>query len=260
MPRETRTGLMFDIGSVVTVAVDDSGWYGVRIGGYGGPESGLGDAELQCAYGFASRPVDRGSDGIGCDVLYAHAGNSETFAWFGRDARHIDKCPPLSQGSCASWNSAGAFHLLDVESNSSMLYVPRGSSAHTVTVGQASDGVDLIEFRHSSGALLYCTPSTGWVMRGVGNAFTTIDGDAFNVNGNATVTASLTVGGPAAMPVINATAFAAALTAAMAPFLPAQTPLATPATTGMLFTMLTALIAALAPGVGPANTKLFATL
>jgi len=38
-------------------------------------------------------------------------------------------------------------------------------------------------------------------MRGVGNAFTSITGDAFNVNGNATVTASLTVGGVAAQAV-----------------------------------------------------------
>jgi len=192
---------MFDVGSVVTTDKDDYGWYGVRVGGYGGPDSGLGDAELQTQFGFTSRPVDRGADGIGCDVLYAHAGNSETFAWFGRDARYVEKCPPLSQGSSVHWNSAGAFHLLDAVDNTSMLYVPRGSSAHSVTVGQASDGVDLIEFRHSSGALLYCNPSEGWVMRGVGNAFTSITGDAFNVNGNATVTASLTVGGVAAQAV-----------------------------------------------------------
>jgi hypothetical protein len=249
---------MFDIGSVATVAKDDFGWYGVRVGGYGGPESGLGDAELQCAYGFASRPVDRGADGIGCDVLYAHAGNSETFAWFGRDARYVDKCPPLTQGSSAQWNHKGAFHLLDSDSNTSMLYVPRGSSAHTVTVGQASDGVDLIEFRHSSGALLYCTPSTGWVMRGVGNAFTTIDGDAFNVNGNATVTASLTVGGPTALPVVDATKLAILLNALIVALESGAGPPVTP----FELALCVAIKALFNPATFPlaAGTKLFATL
>jgi hypothetical protein len=94
-----------------------------------------------------------------------------------------------------------------------MLYVPRGESAHTVTVGQASDGVDLIEFRHSSGAILSCAPDTGWVIRGAGNAFASVDGDAFNVNGNETVTGSLTVGGPAALPVVDATKLAILLNA-----------------------------------------------
>jgi hypothetical protein len=213
MAATTRSGMVMDLGVVVHSAYDDEGWIGVRVDGFGGDDSGLGDSELQTPFGFTSRPVDRAKNGIGCEVLYAHSGNSESFAWFGKDPRYTDKCPPLFQGSSAQWASNGSFGLLDTESNSYKLYVPRGSSAHSVTVGQADDGVDLIEFRHSSGALLYCTPETGWVMRGVGNAFAGIDGDAFNVNGNATVTGALTVGGTAGQPVINATLAIAALNA-----------------------------------------------
>lgn len=213
MSQATRSGMVMDLGVVTHTAYDDEGWIGVRIDGFGGDDGGLGDSELQTPFGFTSRPVDRAQNGIGCECLYAHSGNSESFAWFGKDPRFIDKCPPLAQGSSAQWASNGSFSLLDTESNSYKLYVPRGASAHSVTVGQASDGVDLIEFRHSSGAMLYCAPDTGWVMRGVGNAFTSIDGDAFNVNGNSTVTGALTVGGATGQPVINATLAIAALNA-----------------------------------------------
>lgn len=201
MPRNTRTGLLFDVGTVATVALDDFGWYGVRVGGYGGPESGLGDAELQCAYGFASRPVDRGEDGKGCDVLYAHAGNSETFAWFGRDARYVDKCPPLTQGSSAQWNHKGAFVLLDSEIDSLVAYIPRGSSAHALTIGGDADNADLIDLRHASGAYLNCTTADEWTIRGNGNAFVNIKGDAVSINGALNTTANIQVGGPAALPV-----------------------------------------------------------
>lgn len=211
MSQATRSGMVMDLGVVTHTAYDDEGWIGVRIDGFGGDDGGLGDSELQTPFGFTSRPVDREQNGIGCECLYAHSGNSESFAWFGKDPRFTDKCPPLYQGSSAQWASNGAFSLLDTESSSYKLYVPRGSSAHSVTVGEASDGVDLIEFRHSSGAMLYCAPDTGWVMRGVGDAFTSIDGDAFNVNGNATVTGALTVGGAAGQPVTNNAILAAAL-------------------------------------------------
>lgn len=202
MPAATRGGLMFDLGTAVHTAYDDEGWIGVRLDGYGEEESGMGDSELQTQFGFTSRPIDRDEAG-GCDILYAHAGNSESFVWFGTDRRYTSKCPPLFQGSSAQWNSHGQFSLLDTEKDTYTLYVPMGSEAHVVTVGKDANGQKVISFQHSNGS--YVTINTdGVTIRGTGNAFVNVNGSKVALNGEVTTTASMTVGGVAALSVAKA--------------------------------------------------------
>jgi len=211
MPARTRQGLEFDIGTIAHTAYDDAGWIGVRMQGYAETESdaGLGDSELQTQFGFTSRPLDRTSAG-GCESLYASAGNSESFAFLGKDARFTAKCPPLTQGSSTQWNSAGSFHLLDTDFETATLYVPVGAEAHVFTVGKDSNGNNTIDLLHSSGASLTIT-DTDILIRHTGNGFIRIQGDDITVNGTLKASSGLDVGGGAGQPVINATLLASAL-------------------------------------------------
>jgi hypothetical protein len=209
MPATTRSGMMFDLGTVVHTAYDDAGWIGVRVDGFGEEESGLGDSELQTQFGFTSRPVDRDANG-GCETLYSHSGNSESFAYLGKDARYIAKCPPLTQGSSVHWNSSGAFHLLDATEETSTLYIPVGGKAHTITVGKDSNGSSTIDLLHTSGASITIT-DTDIVIRHTGNGFIRVQGDDVTVNGALKASSGLDVGGGAGQPVINATLLVAAL-------------------------------------------------
>jgi phage gp45-like len=140
---------MFDLGTVVHSALDDADWLGIRIDGFGDEESGLGDSELQTPFGFTSRPVDRDDNG-GCDVLYAHAGNSESFAWIGTDRRYSAKCPELSQGSSVVWNSAGQYVLLDVAAETTTIKVPVGNAFHVIEIGKYGT-VPSISITHADG-------------------------------------------------------------------------------------------------------------
>lgn len=232
MPAATRGGLMFDLGTAVHTAYDDEGWIGVRLDGYGEEESGMGDSELQTQFGFTSRPVDR-DDAGGCDILYAHAGNSESFAWLGTDRRYTNKCPPLFQGSSAQWNSHGGFFLLDTEQDTATLYVPMGNEAHVVTVGVDANAEKVISLQHSNGSYITVNKD-GITMRGVGDAFANINGNKVALNGEVTTTASMTVGGVAALSVAKADPIVAYLSAleallgVMAVDIAAKTPIPAP--------------------------------
>jgi len=216
MPPTTRNGLLFDIGTVVHTAYDDEGWLGVRIDGFGEEDAGLGDSELQTPFGFTSRPVDQTAEG-GCDATYAHAGNSESFAWFGTDRRYSAKCPPLYQGSSAHWASDGQFLLLDTEKHTTTLYVPRGNLAHVVTVGEDANAQAVINLQHQNGSYVTINDD-GVTVRGIGDGFINVNGSKVALNGEVTTTASLTVGGVAGLPVAMAIPLATAITAAAAAF------------------------------------------
>jgi hypothetical protein len=251
MPAATRGGFMFDLGTVVHSALDDAGWLGIRIDGFGDEESGLGDSELQTPFGFTSRPVDRDDNG-GCDVLYAHAGNSESFAWIGTDRRYSAKCPPLYQGSSAHWSSTGQFLLLDTEKHTATLYVPRGSVAHVVTVGEDSAGKPTIALQHSNASYITLNDD-GVTVRGVGNAFINVNGTKVALNGEVTTTASMTVGGVAAQPVPNSTAFAAGIASIASPI---TAKAGAPVTSAELGAALVAIAALLSPA-GGCSTQMF---
>jgi hypothetical protein len=204
MPARTRQGLEFDLGTIAHTAYDDTGWIGVRIQGYASTESdaGLGDAELQTQFGFTPRPVDRDTAG-GCESLYASAGNSESFAFLGKDARYTAKCPPLYQGSSAHWAADGQFILLDTEKHTSTWYVLRGSVAHAITVGEDANGNSTISLQHSNGSYITIN-ADGVTARGIGDGFLNVNGTKITINGEATTTASMTVGGTAALSVAKA--------------------------------------------------------
>jgi hypothetical protein len=204
MPPRTRQGLEFDIGTIAHTAYDDAGWIGVRMQGYAETESdaGLGDSELQTQFGFTSRPVDRTAAG-GCESLYASAGNSESFAFLGKDARYTAQCPPLYQGSSVHWASDGQFILLDTEKHTSTWYVLRGSVAHVITVGEDANGNSTISLQHSNGSYVTINQD-GVTARGIGDSFLNVNGSEVAINGKATTTASMTVGGVAALSVAKA--------------------------------------------------------
>lgn len=251
MPPVTRHGLMFDVGTAVHCAYDDQGWLAVRLDGFGDEEAGLADSELQTQFGFTSRPVDR-SDAGGCDVLYAHAGNSESFAWFGVDRRYSAKCPPLYQGSSTHWASDGQFLLLDTEKHTTTLYVPRGSLAHAITIGEDSNGQAVINVQHQNGSYITINDD-GATIRGVGNAFLNVNGGKVAINGAATTTSSMTVGGLAALPVAMAIPLAAAFTTAAAAFSGGAAPAAQVQVQAALTAIATALTTA-------AKSQMFATV
>ena len=221
---------------VATSAMDGKSWYGINPIGFG-DNAGLSSREYQPPFGFASRPVDF-ADGVGCNCLVSNAGG---FAWLGHDPRYNDKCPPLTQGSSAQWTSDGAFVLLDAVKHSTLWYVPRGNSAHAITVGADANDADLIELRHAGGSLLYCKTDTGWMISVPGGGYIQINGTEVTVNGALTINTSLSVGGAGGQSVVNATGFALAITAASAAFAGGGAP----ATQAQVMAALTALAAAL---------------
>lgn len=246
MPARTRQGLEFDLGTIAHTAYDDAGWIGVRILGYApeDTEPGLGDSELQTQFGFTSRPVDRNSAG-GCETLYASAGNSESFAFLGKDARYTAKCPPLYQGSSAHWASDGQYILLDTEKHTSTWYVLRGSVAHVITVGEDADGNATIALQHSNGGYVTINQD-GVTVRGVGDGFLNVNGSEVAINGKATTTASMTVGGVAALSVAKADPIISYLSAlettlsAIAAALDAKTPPSPGASSGVVSAFVSA--------------------
>lgn len=144
-------GYSIRLGQISLTASDSKGWYGVH---FFGPSkaSSLKHVELQANFGFAARPVDA-KDGYGCNGFYSLDGE---FAWLGHDARFTDKCPALTQGSSAQWNSEGAYALLDTETKTWKLHVPRASGEHEITVGEIN-GEEVIVVRHSGGAVAKIT-------------------------------------------------------------------------------------------------------
>lgn len=244
--------MRIDYTVALTSAISEDGWYGIQPQGHGGPNAGLGYADLQSPFGFTSRPLDADidSDGVpsGCFLWKADSGNSAEYAWLGTDPRHVAKCPPVTKGSSAQWSAKGAFHLLDHDADTSTLYVPvefddNGSptKAHTIVVGKDANGGKYIELRHSNGAYLVIN-DTSTVMRHVGNALIEVLNDAINLNGKVNTTASMNVGGAAAQPVVNATALATQIGIIVAPMLSSP---GTPVTNGMLAAALGAIATAL---------------
>lgn len=208
---------------------DEFGWYGVQCDSFADKGAAL-DSWFQPSYGFAARPVDatfdaEGNVDEGCQVIKAGSGRTKTIAWLGHDTRYSDKCPPLTKGSCAQWNAKGAFSLLDYSTDTWTLYVPRvsGTKAHTIVVGQDSNSKAYIELRHQLGSYLALTEDSA-VLRHTGSALVEVLSDAINLNGKVNTTASFTVGGAAAQPLVNATLFQVSL-AAMGAALSSLTPI-----------------------------------
>lgn len=199
------------VATAVCCEQDEFGWYGVQCDSFAEKGSAL-DSCYQPSYGFAARPVDatfdaEGNVDEGCQVIKAGSGRTKALAWLGHDTRYSDKCPPLTKGSCAQWNAKGAFSLLDYDADTWTLYVPRvnGTKAHTVVVGQDSNGKAYIELRHQLGSYLALTEDSA-VLRHTGSALIEVLSDAINLNGKVNTTASFTVGGVAAQPLTNNTA------------------------------------------------------
>lgn len=195
--------MRFDYDLAMVSAISDGGWYGVQPTGFGGDDAGLGAYDYQPQFGFASRPVDasRESDGtpVGCLMWRIDIGSTGGFAWLGHDTRYNAKCPPLSQGSCAQWNSHGAFSLLDTVTDTWTLYVPRsnGTKAHVWVAGQDSNGAEYMELRAASGAYLSFTSASN-TLRHTGNAYVEVKPGELNLNGPVNAPTSLSVGGAGA--------------------------------------------------------------
>ena len=194
-------GIFFDVGTCSLVAKDDAGWYGVQPESLGSETAGLSGFEMQPTFGFASRPVDK--DGAGaCTALLGYLGSRDGFAWVGHDPRYSAKCPPLTQGSSAQWNSSGAFSLLDSEEETLTIYIPLdgASKAHCVIVGKDANGKRTIELRHADGGYIRID-ETSAVIRHNGNGYVEIIGDKVNVNGQMNNPSGGSFGGPSAVPV-----------------------------------------------------------
>jgi hypothetical protein len=175
-----------------------------------GTEPGEGFSKVVSPFGLASRPLDAQNDNgnyKGSIVASDTEGSSEQFSWCLYDVRLASKIPPLTKGSSALYNSAGAFVLLDVDNEVELHYVPQGANkAHAVTIGKTSSGASVICLQHADKAFLQLTADDAQ-LRGPGSAFVQVKGSDINLNGNGKVLGSLQVGGSAAQPVINATAF-----------------------------------------------------
>jgi hypothetical protein len=237
-------GLRF--GQISYVATDEKSWYGVHFYGFS-PDSSLPQVEFQPNFGFAARPVDA-TNGTGCNGFYSLDGE---FAWLGHDARFTDKCPPLTPGSAAMWNSDGSYQVLDAEAQTSTQYVKVGDSAHMITVGKTGSGKTVIDILSASGAR-FTLGDEDTLWRCQGNAFIRMKGD--NITANGTFKGgSADFGGGAGLPVVNATALATAVTATIAAFSGGGAP----ATQAQVAAMLTAIAAAL---TGPAATTMLKAL
>jgi hypothetical protein len=196
-------GYNLRVGVVSNAATDDKSWYGLQLFGTS-DKATAPQLEWQPMYGFAARPKNANTDGTGCNAVYSFDGG---FSWLIHDPRYNDKIPPLTEGSSAMWNYEGLFLSLDAVDKTLTAYIPRGTSAHSFVMGQSSAGAELVELKHSSGAYINLTTSDGVMLRGVGNAFVNIQGDEISLNGAVTTTASITVGGVAGQPLVNATNF-----------------------------------------------------
>jgi len=215
----TFPGYNLRVGVVQYCATDSKSWYGLQVRGFG-EDSGL-QFEWQPQYGFAARPVDATS-GTGCNAVYSIEGQ---FSWCIHDQRYNDKAPPLTPGSAAQWNYKGAFSLFDCDTETWTVYVPMNNAtkAHTVVAGKDANGKEYIELRHANGSYVVLNDD-GVVVRHTGDAYVEVNGGKVNLNGEVNTTASLNVGGAAAQPLVNGTAFQAAL-GAVATALNALTPL-----------------------------------
>lgn len=218
-----------DYDVAVCSATTDDGWYGIQAKGFGGDKAGIGFDSYQPQFGFASRPLDATieADGtpVGCLMFKAETGTKGGFAWFGHDVRFTAKAPPITRGSCAQWNAKGAFSLLDYETDTWTLYVPikGGTKAHKIYAGEDGAGKPTIDFLHSSGAYQTFTDSSV-VVRHTGNALIEVKPAEITIQGAINAPTSLSVGGAAAQPLVNGTAFQLTL-AAMATALSNLTPI-----------------------------------
>jgi hypothetical protein len=89
--------------------------------------------------------------------------------------------------------------------------VPRGESAHELTLGEDGSGNELFEVLCADGSRLKSAVD-GWTIQHTGMARVHVGPSKTDITGSATVSLDLTVGGPAGLPVVNATAFGALLT------------------------------------------------
>lgn len=176
-----------------------------------GDNPGEGFQLLVAPYGFVSRPVDADNDNgnyRGGIVATDTEGASEQFSWCLHDVRIASKLPPLTKGSAALYNSAGAFILLDTDNEVELHYVPQGTSkAHAVTIGKTSTGKSVICLQHADKPFLQLDSERAQ-LRGPGNAYLEVLDKSVNINGSGKVLGSFAVGGTEAQPTLNATLFA----------------------------------------------------
>lgn len=120
------------IGQISYCASDSKSWYGLHFVGFGGTDgsdAGLPQQEFQPPYGFAARPDDASSDGVGCNGFFSVSGD---FAWLGHDPRYTSKCPALESGDVTLWNKNGT-HIKLKASGDEIQIVNSGGATITVT-------------------------------------------------------------------------------------------------------------------------------
>ena len=165
-----------------------------------GTNPGEGFSPMMFPFGFLARNLDPDNEGgnyKGAIVATDTEGTSEQFSWVLHDVRLASKLPPMTKGSSALYNSAGAFVLLDVDAEVELHYVPQGANkAHAVTIGKTSTGKSVITLQHADNAFLMLD-ETSAQMRGPGSAYVEVLADAVNINGNQKILGSLGIGGAA---------------------------------------------------------------
>jgi hypothetical protein len=189
----------FQLGTSVAIAYGEGGFLGVQTDGFG-ENSGVHGRDVIGQFGLIGRPLDA-SEGKGALTLFADEG-AEGFAWIGFDVRDAEKCPPLSGGSAALYNSRGAYQLLDYETETSTLYVPinEGAKAHMIQVGNDSNGKAVVDIRHADGMAVIMLENSLTIKNAAGDAYIELNDSGIVLNGNTKAVGGIDIGGGAAMP------------------------------------------------------------
>jgi hypothetical protein len=216
--------IRLELTQIITSGYDADSFIGVQpaaFGTKGGENSGMGPYQQILPLGYYARPLDRTADGVGCWAICGTEG-SKGYAWTIQDPRYADKCPPLTKGSNAIVNCAGAFMLLDYEAETGTILVPydSGTKEHVITIGKDANGKSTIELRHGDGSYLSIT-GDGSILRGTGGGFLNVNGGNIDANGNLNCTGAGSFGHAlpvnALVPFLGFQAFLTALETALQP-------------------------------------------
>lgn len=157
--------MRWDLGLATLSEYDADDFVGLQVDTLSFGE-GMPPFELHHSYGFASRPLDPESDGLGCTALYAEQGNKR-YAWLAHDPRIVAKLPKLRKGESIQYGPQGQFCRMHEDGGISILTYQSGDpNKHTIfwkldveeglifesPWGRLTFGPRGFHVRHSSGA------------------------------------------------------------------------------------------------------------
>jgi phage baseplate assembly protein gpV len=201
-------GNSWDFSSGIITGYTGDGFLGIQVDEFGGEHAAASALPCFHPYGFASRPKDADSDGNGNwrgPHVLKFIGDSEAFTILLHDPRTQARIPTLSKGSSVQYGDWGGFAEFDEETNTWTLYIPDGNpaiKAHLIQVGKDANDKDMIGIIHSSGLAITMLEETMVIKNAAGDCYIQLDSSGIVLNGNVTVTGSMTVGGVAGLPVL----------------------------------------------------------